>query len=50
MNDMEKITAAFDLLEDADVQHEFDNFVVVHFDREQWDTYWAAVNNQGEPE
>ena len=36
MNDQEKVTAAFDLLEDAEVIQEFDDHVWLKVDRELW--------------
>jgi hypothetical protein len=48
MNDFDIVAMGVDLLESGDVTNEFEDFVVVHFDREQWEEYWTAMNNQGE--
>lgn len=44
MTDWDKVSLAFDILENADVMHEFDDSVWVRVDREAWE----ALHEQGE--
>jgi hypothetical protein len=37
MNDWDKVSLAFDILENADVMQEFDDCVWVRVDREDWE-------------
>lgn len=39
MNDMEKVTMAFDILEDAEVMQEFEDSVWIKVDKELWDKF-----------
>ena len=39
MTDQEKVTLAFDMLEDAEVMQVFDNEVWVKLDREMWNEF-----------
>jgi len=39
MTDEEKVTLAFDMLEDAEVMQVFDNEVWVKLDREMWNEF-----------
>jgi hypothetical protein len=39
MNDFEQIELAFDILEDAEVMHEFDDCVWISVDKDLWDQF-----------
>ena len=39
MNDFEQIELAFDILEDAEVMHDFDDRVWISIDKDLWDQF-----------
>lgn len=47
MNDMDKVTLAFDILEDADIVEEFEDTLFIKVDKEMWNALWAPAQ-QGE--
>ena len=50
MNDQEKVTLAFDMLEDAEVMQVFDNEVWVKLDREMWNEFNGVEETDDEDE
>ena len=42
MTDMDKVTLAFDLLEDADVVEEFEDTLFIKVDKQMWDRLWES--------
>lgn len=42
MTDQEKVSMAFDMLEDAEVMQEFDDSVWIKVDKELWEAFIAA--------
>lgn len=42
MTDRDRVTLAFDMLEDAEVMQEFDDSVWIKVDRELWEAFNAA--------
>jgi hypothetical protein len=41
MSDWDKVELAFDLLEDAEVMQEFDNYLWIQVDREFWEAFFS---------
>ena len=46
MTDQEKVTLAFDMLEDADVVQVFDDEVWVKLDREMWNEFNGITDDE----
>jgi len=42
MTDMNKVTLAFDLLEDADIVEEFEDTLFIKVDKQMWDRLWES--------
>ena len=42
MNDWDKVSLAFDILENADVMQEFDDTLWIQVDRDMWEAFHAA--------
>jgi len=40
MTDMDKVTLAFDLLEDADIIEEFEDTLFIKVDKQMWNELW----------
>lgn len=47
-SEMLKCEQALDLLESADVQHEFEDFVVVHIPKDLWDQFHKGDSDDNE--
>lgn len=47
MNDWDKIALAFDMLETAEVLHEFDDSVTLRVDRELWEAFIGEGEDNG---
>jgi hypothetical protein len=43
MNDWDSVALAFDVLENAEVMQEFDDFLWIKVDREQWERFHALM-------
>jgi hypothetical protein len=43
MNDWDSVALAFDVLESAEVMQEFDDFLWIKVDREQWERFHALM-------
>jgi hypothetical protein len=43
MNDWDSVALAFDVLENAEVMQEFDDFLWIKVDREQWERFQALM-------
>jgi len=41
MTDMDKVTLAFDLLEDADIVEEFEDTLFIRVDKQMWNELWG---------
>jgi hypothetical protein len=48
MTDQEKVTLAFDILEDAEVMQVFDDCVWVKLDREMWNEFNGIADEEEE--
>jgi hypothetical protein len=42
MNDWDKVSLAFDMLENADVMQEFDHTLWIQVDRDMWEAFHAV--------
>jgi len=42
MTDMDKVTLAFDLLEDADIVEEFEDTLFIKVDKQIWNELWES--------
>ena len=42
MTDMDKVTLAFDLLEDADIVEEFEDTLFIKVDKQMWNELWGS--------
>jgi hypothetical protein len=43
MNDWDSVALAFDVLENAEVMQEFDDFLWIKVDREQWERFQTLM-------
>ena len=50
MTDQEKVTLAFDMLEDAEVMQVFDDCVWVKLDREMWNEFNSITDEEEDEE
>ena len=48
MNNWDKVEAAFDLLESAEIMHEFEDSLWIKIDRELWQKLHDSDNAEGE--
>lgn len=46
MGDYEKVEFALDVLENAEVMHEFEDCVWVKIDRNDWETLWFSPSEE----
>jgi len=42
MTDMDKVTLAFDMLEDADIVEEFEDTLFIKVDKQMWNELWES--------
>ena len=46
MNDWDKVSLAFDVLENADVMEEFEDYLWIRVNREDWEAFLGRKRNE----
>jgi hypothetical protein len=48
MNDFEKVSLAFDILNDADIVEEFEDTLFIKVDKQMWNEFWDTKESEDE--
>jgi hypothetical protein len=46
MNDFEKVSLAFDILNDADIVEEFEDTLFIKVDKQMWNEFWDNASEE----
>jgi hypothetical protein len=50
MNDFEKVSLAFDILNDADIVEEFEDTLFIKVDKQMWNEFWDNASEEKQNE